>query len=72
MTHVLETLHSKYERELSENADCKVKLFVFAKNPAINLWDKLGFKRVGSIATPKLAKVFGSSYDVYVRMERPL
>ena len=72
ITHVLEILHSKYERELPQNADCKVKLFVFAKNPAINLWDKLGFKRVGSIATPKLAKVFGSSYDVYVRMERPL
>ena len=72
ITHVLDTLHSKYERELPKNADCKVKLFVFAKNPAINLWDKLGFKRVGSIATPKLAKVFGSSHDVYVRMERPL
>jgi len=72
ITHVLESLHSKYERELPENADCKVKLFVFAKNPAINLWEKLGFRRVGSIATPKLAKVFGSSYDVYVRMERPL
>ena len=72
ITHVLEALHSKYERELPENADCKVKLFVFAKNPAINLWDKLGFRRVGSIATPKLARVFGSSYDVYVRMERLL
>jgi len=72
ITHVLETLRSKCERELTKNADCKVKLFVFAKNPAINLWDKLGFKRVGSIATPQLARVFGSSYDVYVRMERPL
>lgn len=72
ITHVLEALHSKYKRELPENADCKVKLFVFAKNPAINLWGKLGFRRVGSIATPKLARVFGSSYDVYVRMERQL
>jgi len=72
ITHVLEILHSKYERELPQNADCKVKLFVFARNPAINLWSKLGFRQVGSVATPKLAKVFGSSYDVYVRMERPL
>jgi len=70
--YVLDTLRARCECELRQGADCKVKLFVFAKNPAINLWDKLGFKRVGSIATPKLAKVFGSSYDVYVRMERPL
>ncbi|MDD2201336.1 MAG: GNAT family N-acetyltransferase [Firmicutes bacterium] len=72
VTHALDKLHSEHERELSRNADCRVKLFVFAKNPAMNLWVKLGFKQVGSVATPKLAKVFGGSYDVYVRMERPL
>jgi len=70
--YVLDTLRARCECELRQGADCKVKLFVFARNPAIDLWSKLGFKRVGSIATPKLAKVFGSSYDVYVRMERPL
>lgn len=70
--HVLETLHSKYECKLLQNADCRVKLFVFAKNPAMNLWVRLGFKQVGSVATPQLAKAFGGSYDVYVRMERPL
>jgi ribosomal protein S18 acetylase RimI-like enzyme len=70
--HVLDTLRARCECELRQGADCKVELFVFARNPAIDLWSKLGFKRVGSIATPKLAKVFGSSYDVYVRMERPL
>ena len=70
--YVLDTLRARCECELRQGADCKVELFVFARNPAIDLWDKLGFKRVGSIATPKLAKVFGSSYDVYVRMERPL
>jgi len=70
--YVLDTLRARCECELRQGADCKVELFVFARNPAIDLWSKLGFKRVGSIATPKLAKVFGSSYDVYVRMERPL
>ena len=72
ITHVLEKLHSKYECELLQNADCRVKLFVFAKNPAIDLWVKLGFRQVGFVATPRLAKVFGSLYDVYVRMERSL
>ncbi len=72
VTHVLDKLHSEYECELPKNADCRVKLFVFAKNPAMSLWVKLGFEQVGSVATPKLAKVFGGSYDVYVRMERPL
>lgn len=70
--HVLDTLHAKYECQLRKNADYRVKLFVFADNPAINLYEKLGFKQVSSVATPKLAKVFGNSYDVYVRMERQL
>ena len=72
ITHVLERLHSECACGLSKNVDCRVKLCVFAKNPAVNLYDKLGFKQVSSVATPKLAKAFGSSYDAYVRMERPL
>ena len=72
INHVLENLRSHYERELLQNSDCRIKLMVFAKNPAINLYNRLGFKQVSSVSTPKIAKAFGSSYDVYVRMEKPL
>lgn len=72
INHVLENLRSHYERELLQNSDCRVKLMVFAKNPAINLYNRLGFRQVSSVATPQMAKAFGSSYDVYVRMEKSL
>jgi ribosomal protein S18 acetylase RimI-like enzyme len=72
MKYVLAYLHSEYESELIKNPDCKVKLLVFEKNPAIRLYGRLGFQQVSSVATPKMAETFGSSYDVLVRMEKPL
>lgn len=70
--HVLSNLRLGYQSELSVNTDCRVKLLVFAKNPAIKLYDRLGFKQVSSVSTPKIAKAFGSSYDVLIRMEKSL
>jgi GNAT superfamily N-acetyltransferase len=70
--YVLDYLHSEFESELLKNSDCRIKLLVFGKNPAINLYNKLGFKQVSSIATPKIAKAFGNSYDVLIRMEKLL
>jgi ribosomal protein S18 acetylase RimI-like enzyme len=49
-----------------------VKLLVFEKNPAIRLYERLGFRRTSSVATPKIARAFGEAYDVLIRMERPI
>jgi ribosomal protein S18 acetylase RimI-like enzyme len=55
-----------------ENCTCKVMLLVFNKNPAKRLYERLGFRAVKSLPTPKLKKAFGDDYDVLVKMERPL
>jgi ribosomal protein S18 acetylase RimI-like enzyme len=72
MQHVLDQLHKEFETELNKNADCRVKLLVFEANPAIDLYRRLGFNQVSSVATPQMAKTFGSSYEVLARMEKPL
>ncbi|HOP12049.1 MAG TPA: GNAT family N-acetyltransferase [Oscillospiraceae bacterium] len=49
-----------------------IKLLVFEKNPALHLYEHLGFTRINSVPTPKMAKAFGGDYDVLIRMEKPL
>jgi len=49
-----------------------IKLLVFEKNPALHLYERLGFARINSVPTPKMAKAFGGDYDVLIRMEKPL
>jgi GNAT superfamily N-acetyltransferase len=69
--YVLDYLHTEFHNELSEE-ECKVKLLVVEGNPAVDLYKRLGFKQVSSVATPKIAKAFGRSYSVMIRMEKEL
>lgn len=55
-----------------EDCTCKVMLLVFNKNPAKRLYERLGFRAVKSLPTPKLKKAFGDEYDELVKMEMPL
>jgi len=72
LQHVLKVLQEDNQRELSNGSECKVKLLVFGKNPAIRLYQKLGFKQVSSVATPKMVKAFGDAYDRLICMEKSL
>lgn len=68
--YVLDDLRAACSSRPSQSEDRRVKLLVFEKNPAIGLYERLGFRRTSSVATPKIAKAFGDAYDVLVRMER--
>lgn len=70
--YVLNALHAMHPAMTGETTDRRVKLLVFEKNPAIRLYERLGFVQSSRIATPKIAKAFGSAYDALVRMERPI
>jgi ribosomal protein S18 acetylase RimI-like enzyme len=68
MNAAIETIRIKHQSK----PDDVIKLLVFEKNPALHLYERLGFVRINSIPTPKMAKAFGSDYDVLIRMEKPL
>ena len=56
----------------NENCVCKVTLPCFKKSRAIHLFERTGFKRVRTVKTPKLTKIFGEDYDELVTMVRKL
>lgn len=72
LNHVLEYLHSKCRCVAKDTCTCKIKLLVFAKNPALKLYERLSFKQVKCVATPEMEKAFGEEYDALIWMEKPV
>jgi len=70
--YVLGNLSAAYPYRPLSGEERRVKLLVFEKNPAIGLYERLGFLRTNSVATPKIAQAFGDTYDVLVQMECPI
>lgn len=72
MNGVIETLRESRKSAPGTGGLHKVKLLVFAKNPARRLYERLAFEQVGIYDTPKIEKAFGEAYDALICMERPL
>jgi len=70
MNRVLERIDAEYASRTEDGY--RVKLLVFAKNPALRMYERLGFKPVKSVDTPRMAQAFGDEYDALVFMERAL
>lgn len=71
INHALAFLNSKCKCGRSDCV-CKAKLLVFAQNPALKLYERMGFYQTSCTRTPKIARAFGESYDAMVRMEKQL
>lgn len=71
-TLLMEEVMASLSARLPGKERNKVKLLVFAKNPALRLYERLGFCQIRSVPTPGLAKAFGGDYDVLVSMEKTL